>query len=304
MTLPEIVVPLQDLERITYYANEIRGYLQRSVESVVQAGMALVDAKAELARGSWTPMLAQAGINPRTAQVLMQVASHPVLSNPQMSALMPSAWSTLAELVRAEPEALEGWIADGSITPETTVAAARDLVKQAGRAVAGLMDDPDEDDASPDSERSSSGPRDDGPRFAEGQDAAALYLQQAAAKVRDTRALLSGAGFRLTLPVAQDTLGEARKVLDALAALFAVIEDEHPSLDIPEFGRPKDTLWTVIDVTPGRLPTEIQTAAGGNTALKAGDVREATLGGVSDQMWRQGRTDTLTLEEWRVADGR
>lgn len=300
MTTDLATLPATEVERITYYTAEIRGYLHRSVEAVVQAGMALVDAKAELARGSWTPLLAEIGINPRTAQVLMQVAQHPVLSNPQMSALLPSSWSTMAELVRAEPDTLQGWIDDGSLTPETTVAAARDLVKQAGRAMSGLMDDPDEDDAEPDNERKPASPRDDGPRFAEGRDAAALYLTQATGKVHDTRALISGAGFRLTVDVAQDVLGQARKVIDALAALFALIEDEHPTLDIPEFTRPREApAWKVIDVAaPG--VANIAVAAGGNTALKAGDVREATLGGVSDQMWKQGKTTTITLEEWKA----
>jgi hypothetical protein len=55
--------------------------------------------------------------NERTAQRLMKIAEHPVLSNATHVSHLPTSWGTLYELSKATPKLLEAKIQDGTITP-------------------------------------------------------------------------------------------------------------------------------------------------------------------------------------------
>ncbi len=114
--IPEIVH--QEPEAI--WAERINGALRKSVEGVIEAGRLLIQAKAELPHGGFELMVKSSSlcISPRTAQQLMQIASHPVLANPQHAALLPNAWSTLGELSRIEAPDLELAISNHLIKPE------------------------------------------------------------------------------------------------------------------------------------------------------------------------------------------
>jgi hypothetical protein len=76
------------IEQGQAYADRIRVALGRSVEAILEVGRALLAAKAALERGTWERLLtghAEAIERPvpfsiRTAQRLMAIAQHPVLS--------------------------------------------------------------------------------------------------------------------------------------------------------------------------------------------------------------------------------
>jgi hypothetical protein len=62
---------------------------------------------------------------PRTAEMLMKIASHPI-SNAKHASLLPSSWSTVHELTKLPAETFEQAMASGVINPTTTRA---DVVK-------------------------------------------------------------------------------------------------------------------------------------------------------------------------------
>jgi hypothetical protein len=97
--------------------------------AVVETGQALIDAKAALPFGQWARMVeSDLPFSESTAQRLMGIAGHAVLSNPAHARVLPNAWTTLAELSRIEPERLERFIAAGEVGPETERADATRLV--------------------------------------------------------------------------------------------------------------------------------------------------------------------------------
>jgi len=55
--------------------------------------------------------------NERTAQRLMKIAEHPVLTNTTHESHLPTSWTTLYELSKASPALLEAKISTGTITP-------------------------------------------------------------------------------------------------------------------------------------------------------------------------------------------
>ena len=54
----------------------------------------------------------------RTAQRLMEIAGHSLLSNATHGSHLPSSWRTIYELTTAPDDTLGGWLADGTIHPE------------------------------------------------------------------------------------------------------------------------------------------------------------------------------------------
>ena len=56
----------------------------------------------------------------RTAQILMEIAKHRLLSNPKFISVLPASWGTLHKLADLPDEALEEMLADGTITADTT----------------------------------------------------------------------------------------------------------------------------------------------------------------------------------------
>jgi hypothetical protein len=54
----------------------------------------------------------------RTTQTLMEIASHPILSNTQYVAHLPPSWGTLYELTKLEEPVLLRKIEAGEITPK------------------------------------------------------------------------------------------------------------------------------------------------------------------------------------------
>jgi hypothetical protein len=92
---------------------------QKGVESIIESGERIAAAKHELPHAEFTAMVeADLPFGPRTAQALMQISSHPVLSNAKYISHLPPAWGTLLKLAALPQTFLLAKIADGSITPK------------------------------------------------------------------------------------------------------------------------------------------------------------------------------------------
>jgi hypothetical protein len=92
---------------------------QKGVESIIESGERIAAAKHELPHGEFEAMVeADLPFGPRTAQALMQISNHPVLSNAKYISHFPPAWGTLLKLAALPQTLLLAKIADGSITPK------------------------------------------------------------------------------------------------------------------------------------------------------------------------------------------
>jgi hypothetical protein len=99
---------------------DIRRWHEAVVEAVIATGRHLQEAKDQLDHGEWLPLLERIEIEARTAQMLMKIAGHPVISNANHGSHLPPSWRTLAELARLGDEALEAAIEDGTVRPDMT----------------------------------------------------------------------------------------------------------------------------------------------------------------------------------------
>ena len=93
---------------------------QDSVVAIIDVGRLLLGAKAALSHGEFGPMIEsdEVPFGLRTAQSLMAIAEHSILSNTNHGSLLPPSWRTVYELTRAPNKNLETWLADGTIHPE------------------------------------------------------------------------------------------------------------------------------------------------------------------------------------------
>jgi hypothetical protein len=90
------------------------------IEGIIETGKRLLAAKKALDRGDFISMIRSdeaLPFNERTAQRLMKIAEHPVLTNATHVSRLPTSWGTLYELSKATPKLLEAKIQDGTITP-------------------------------------------------------------------------------------------------------------------------------------------------------------------------------------------
>lgn len=103
------------------WGHKITKAWQASVESIIEVGSLLTQAKAELAHGEFEEMVKEScPFKIRTAQTLMQIAANPTIANAQHSACLPASWTTLYELARFEPAELSHAISNHWVKPEMT----------------------------------------------------------------------------------------------------------------------------------------------------------------------------------------
>lgn len=101
-----------------HWAKRIHGSWQKAVESIIETGKLLIEAKAELDHGEFTRMIEdRLPFGPRTAERLMAIAEHPVIGNPTQWVAFPPSWRTLSELATLPAPIVEARIKDGSINP-------------------------------------------------------------------------------------------------------------------------------------------------------------------------------------------
>jgi hypothetical protein len=105
-----------------HWQGRICNVWQKCVENIIDTGRLLIAAKDELKHGSFETMVqSELPFGPDTAQRLMVIARHPILSNAAHAPLLPPSWMTLYELTKLDDKLGDGTlqkkIKDGSITP-------------------------------------------------------------------------------------------------------------------------------------------------------------------------------------------
>lgn len=122
---------------------------QNAVESIVETGRRLIEAKQHVGHGNWLDAVALMPFGERAARALMQIAKHPDLSNRQHTADLPPSWYTLSVLAQLPEGEIPRRIEAGEITPELErrkaeeiasiyQAANQEALNQWSRAVDGL----------------------------------------------------------------------------------------------------------------------------------------------------------------------
>lgn len=130
------VVDAEVVRSADEWAAVIKADLSSAVQGIVAAGQHLARAKADVRHGEWLPMLKQIGISQSAAKRLMSIAANPAISNRPTLGDLPSSLVALAELSRLPADEIEAGIADGSITPDMTIANAKALVDPTPEPVA------------------------------------------------------------------------------------------------------------------------------------------------------------------------
>lgn len=98
---------------------------QNAVESIVETGRRLIEAKARVGHGRWLDTVALLPFGERTAQRLMMVGQHPDLTNPTHGSHLPASWRTLEILAQLPQGEIPRRIEAGEITPELDRATAQ-----------------------------------------------------------------------------------------------------------------------------------------------------------------------------------
>src|SRR6516225_6239229 len=90
------------------WADEIKAEYGQTVESYIKLGRKLIAAKDALGHGEFEIMIeADLPFESSTAQRLMSIARHPMVSNPAHVQLMPPSWGTMYELTKLPDKAFE-----------------------------------------------------------------------------------------------------------------------------------------------------------------------------------------------------
>ena len=101
------------------HAMRIAEAWQSSVANIVETGRLLIQAKAALSRGEWLPMIeSDLPFSPRTAQMLMEIAEHPGITNAKHVSLLPPSWGTLHALTKLPCDEFDRRIADAASAPQ------------------------------------------------------------------------------------------------------------------------------------------------------------------------------------------
>lgn len=125
----------QLLKQAEYYAAIVNAEWRKSVEGILNVGRQLIAAKEmcehgeflRLFKGHENSVSKPVPFCERTAERLMSVAMHPVISNPTHVSDLPQSWGTLYELTKLDDEQIIAGIKAGEITPSMTRAEAAAL---------------------------------------------------------------------------------------------------------------------------------------------------------------------------------
>ena len=118
------------------WAQRIGATWARAVRAFVETGKQLLAAQDDIPYGQFTHMLYnELPFSGSTAERLMAIAKHKVLSHSAHARSLPAHWTTLAELARLPDKKVLAFIEDGSISPmmersEAASLVARELVQR------------------------------------------------------------------------------------------------------------------------------------------------------------------------------
>jgi hypothetical protein len=103
------------------WAKSINTEWQKPAESIIKTGHILIEAKAELPHGEFEDMIEEKlKFGSRTAQRLMRIAEHRIISNPTHVSHLPPSWGTLYALTELPDEVLHEMLEDGTLHCEIT----------------------------------------------------------------------------------------------------------------------------------------------------------------------------------------
>lgn len=98
---------------------------QKAVDSIVETGRRLEEAKGRVGHGNWLPMIEQLPFSEATARKLITIAQHPDLSNRSHGNDLPASWTTLYVLSQLPPGEIPRRIEAREITAELDRATAQ-----------------------------------------------------------------------------------------------------------------------------------------------------------------------------------
>src|SRR5262245_48220415 len=125
-----IVTPIRDDKprTVTEWRNYISEPWQKAVESIIETGKRLIEAKESVAHGEWIKIFeGNKPFSRYTADKLMAIARHPVLANVAPGQHLPPSWTILFELSQIQEDTLSEMIQEGLVHHELTRAEAYEL---------------------------------------------------------------------------------------------------------------------------------------------------------------------------------
>lgn len=113
------VVSLPNKRDWKWHRDRIAAAWGKQVESIIETGQMLIEAKEELPHGSFEAMVqSELPFKCATATKLRLIAKHPIISNPSHAKGLPASWNTLYELTRLPQDQLLTKLKNGSIHPK------------------------------------------------------------------------------------------------------------------------------------------------------------------------------------------
>jgi hypothetical protein len=106
-------------------ADHVSEAWQNAVESIVETGRRLIEAKRRVGHGRWLDTVALLPFSEGTSRKLVAIASHPDLANRSHGNDLPASWTTLYVLAQLPPGEIPKRIEAGEITPELDRATAQ-----------------------------------------------------------------------------------------------------------------------------------------------------------------------------------
>jgi hypothetical protein len=128
------------------FAEAITASWQQAVHSIIRTGRLLIKAKKDHP-GKFGKLFdadnpKKLPFGPRTAQRLMAIADHPILSDPTHVSHLPPSWGTLDRICQIPDPELKAMLADGTIHPDTQRKDVEEIIAQLREdKVQGLVDE-------------------------------------------------------------------------------------------------------------------------------------------------------------------
>ena len=119
-------VVLSSEKELADWKNRIQTAWQKSVQSVIEVGTLVKQAKEQLGV-SYTLLETELPFSSTVAAFLIKIAENPVLSNPTYHDRLPNGYNTLYYLASVDEKQLVQQIENGEITPNFTLASAKSL---------------------------------------------------------------------------------------------------------------------------------------------------------------------------------
>jgi hypothetical protein len=101
---------------------------QGAVNSIIETGRILIEAKERVPHGQWLTTIELLPFSEGTARKLMAIAEHPDLANRSHGNDLPASWTTLYILAQLPPGEIPRLIESHQITPELERATAQEWV--------------------------------------------------------------------------------------------------------------------------------------------------------------------------------